>query len=200
MPTMLDLFSGLGGASEAFVQAGWKVIRLEINPDLTYIPKTYAIDVIAMSKDKTLMDYWKKHYGKIDLIWASPPCTQFSHGYNSPKSKAKRANEEYNPDLEAVEAAIEIISYFDPSYWVIENVFGASKDFEPLLGKPRQAIASFLLWGNFPYLHMNGFKHLKKDAGSKNPLRSNIRAQIPFELSFELLNTLRSQKTLWEWI
>jgi site-specific DNA-cytosine methylase len=32
---MLDICSGLGGASEAFIDAGWEVTRLENNPLLT---------------------------------------------------------------------------------------------------------------------------------------------------------------------
>lgn len=30
MPVMLDLFSGLGGASQVMVERGWKVIRVDI--------------------------------------------------------------------------------------------------------------------------------------------------------------------------
>jgi site-specific DNA-cytosine methylase len=37
---MLDLFSGLGGASEAFVRAGWEVMRIENNPLLSEVPNT----------------------------------------------------------------------------------------------------------------------------------------------------------------
>jgi hypothetical protein len=200
MPTMLDLYSGLGGASEAFVQAGWNVIRIENNPDLQYIPKTYDIDVIKLSQNKTILESWEKQFGKIDLIWASPPCTEFSNGFNSPKSRAIRAGEDYFPDMRHVHAALEIIRYFDPTYWVIENVYGASPYFQPLLGKPRQIVEPFLLWGNFPYLHLKDFKHKKIDKGSGHKLRSNYRALIPFELSFELFETIRCQKTLWEWV
>ena len=44
---MLDLFSGLGGASEAFVQSDdWEVIRIESNPVLSGVPHTQTRDVL----------------------------------------------------------------------------------------------------------------------------------------------------------
>jgi site-specific DNA-cytosine methylase len=193
-PVMLDLFSGLGGASEAFIQNGWTVIRIENNPKLQHIPKTFDLDVLDWKNWITLLP------DKIDLIWASPPCLEFSQAFNAPKSIAKREGRDFEPDLNALKAAIEIIEHYDPTFWCIENVVGAKEHFKPLLGKPRQIIESFMLWGNFPYLHMDkGFKHLKKDVGSNNPLRSNYRAIIPFEISFELYSTIKNQTTLLRW-
>ena len=62
---MLDLCSGFGGASEAFVEAGWQVVRIESNPALEHIPHTRIADV---------MDYRPAGAADIDLVWASPPC------------------------------------------------------------------------------------------------------------------------------
>jgi len=46
MKLMLDLFSGLGGASEAFMDHdGWQVTRFENNPDLGWVLNTKLIDV-----------------------------------------------------------------------------------------------------------------------------------------------------------
>lgn len=193
MPTMLDLYSGLGGASEAFVQAGWTVIRIENNEELQYIPHTRNLDVLKWKE-------WIDILPQIDLVWASPPCLEFSNAYNAPKIRALRDNVEFNPDMSHLHAAISIIRHLDPSYWVIENVAGAKTRFSPVLGKPRQVIESFVLWGNFPYLHLQDFRFKKIDKGPGNPLRANYRAMIPFEISFELLSTIRSQKTLLEWV
>lgn len=191
---MLDLFSGLGGASEAFVQAGWTVIRIENNPKLSYVPFTRALNVRDWRT-------WALDLPKIDLIWASPPCREFSRGYQGPKGKAERAGVQYEPDMSLVEATMDIIEYLDPSYWIIENVGGAIPDFEPVLGKYSQRIESFFLWTSesVPFIPMPyGFTHKKslQDTWSTDPLRANKKAMIPFEVSFALMSTLRDQNTL----
>jgi hypothetical protein len=85
---------------------------------------------------------------------------------------------------------------------MIENVAGAVKYFDPLLGKYSQKLGPFFLWGNVPKIVLPGFKHSKADGDSwsDDPLRPNKRAMIPFEVSFALLQTLRFQKTLEEWM
>jgi hypothetical protein len=63
---VLDLFSGLGGFSEAFVQAGDEVVRVENNPLLSEVPCTSiqfepsmkllkaTLDIIKITKPR----YW----------------------------------------------------------------------------------------------------------------------------------------------
>ena len=200
MKHMLDLFAGLGGASEAFVNSdNWSVVRYDNNPLLESVPEMIITDYMF-----TLVKL-EKLYG-VDLLWASPPCTDFSGGWHSPKSKHSRIKgpkEEYSPDMTLLKKTIESIFYLKPKTWVIENVVGSIKYFEPLLGPPRQIIGSVVLWGNFPLLPLPAdFKELKKhkDKGGKHPLRSNYRAIIPYEISESLLDTLQGQLTLDRWI
>ncbi len=193
-PVIIDLFSGLGGASEAFSQAGWTVIRIETNEALQYVPHTLKLDVLEW-KD------WIDEMPKPDIIWASPPCRDFSNAFNAPRSIHARSHDtKYEPNMELVQAAMDIINYLKPTWWVIENVAGSERFFKPVTGAVRQVISSFHLYGNFPYLPMGEFSHIKKDVGSHNPLRSNHRAKVPFEISFELLKSFRHQRSLLEWI
>jgi len=135
------------------------------------------------------------------LIWASPPCLAFSTAYNAPKPTAQRAGIDYKPDMSLVKRAMEIIEELKPKHFVIENVAGASKDFEPLLGTPRQIIGPFLLWGSFPYIDEDRFwHHHKKDHDKRHEeLRSNLRAVIPLEISQALKNSIETQTTLDLW-
>ena len=47
---VLDLFSGLGGFSEAFLLAGDEVVRVENNPLLSEVPATTQQDVLAIRR------------------------------------------------------------------------------------------------------------------------------------------------------
>ena len=69
--TILDLCSGLGGWTEAFVQGGWNVIRIENNPDLQYVPFTLELDVLSWEE-------WINDIPHPDVIVASPPCLELS--------------------------------------------------------------------------------------------------------------------------
>lgn len=193
---MLDVFSGFGGASEAMLTAGWTVHRLENNLLLRDVPETNICDVMTWP----FQDIPKGYY---DLIWASPPCVAFSDGYSSPKMKARRAGENYEPDMSLVARAIQIIEWAEPQYWVIENVRGAQNFFHDMLGKPKQIIGSAYLWGKFPYIHTpNSWKmpsKYKNDPWSSDPLRANKRALIPYEISNGLKLAVEQQTTLDKW-
>lgn len=182
MPVFLDLCSGLGGASEAFTQEGWTVIRIENNPQLEYVPFTRILDVLDWVD-------WVDSLPRIDVIWASPPCTPFS---------TADGNVHDNPDMSIVQACLDIIDFFKPRVWVLENVRGACRHFKPLIGPHQQVIGPFFLWGKFPRIAMPyddyGFLFRKMDV--RDPQK---RALIPFELSIQFFRTLEQQWTLRRW-
>ena len=60
-------------------------------------------------------DYRQYPVGHFDIIWASPPCTEYSKA----KTRAVR-NLEFADQL--VRKAFEIIDYFQPETWIVENV------------------------------------------------------------------------------
>ena len=177
----------MGGWSEAFVQAGWIVIRVEVNPALEYVPFTRIWDV------KEWVD-WIDDLPHPELVVASPPCTEFS------TADWRKDRETLKPDMSIVRACLDIIDYIKPDYWILENVKGACRYFIPIIGHHRQAIGNkqspqFYLWGNFPYISMKpGWKHYKTDV--RDPQK---RAMIPFEMSFQLVRTLEQQSKLTRW-
>lgn len=203
----LDLFSGMGGASEAFLEDtdNWTVLRIDNNQLLAGVPNT-MIDNI-----KTLPGRIKQNYipgtiqpGRIETIWASPPCREFSNAYSSPKSIWGREHglDSYEPDMSLLKSAIETINIVDPKYWIIENVVGSIRYFREYLGEPRQIIGPYVLWGNFPILHVDETKlesKSSKDVHSSNPLRSNYKAKVDFEISSSLKSAIENQKSLFEY-
>ncbi len=83
--------------------------------------KVYSFDILKKFEPTFLMnildwDYKNSQFkvGEIYGIWAGPPCTEYSH--------AKRTGVR---NLELADAiakrCIEIIEYFKPKYWFIEN-------------------------------------------------------------------------------
>lgn len=165
----------------------WVVMRIENNPLLKDVLQTRIMDVEKVTG-----------LSPQDLIWASPPCRDFSQAYSAPASIANRLEEDFEPDMSVVEACYQIIMDVEPTHWIIENVVGAIPHFEELLGAPRQIVGPFVLWGNFPLLHLPPYwRHSKveKDPHSSNPLRANVRALIPLELSQAVLDAV-TVKTL----
>lgn len=200
----LDLCSGLGGASEAFVQDldNWTVLRIDNNPLLGGVPFT-VIDDINNFKPIPAHRRLPESIDPIECIWASPPCTDFSGGFNSPKSKAARSPEgldSYEPDMSLLETVMRIIEIVKPKYWIIENVVGSIRYFGEYLGEPRQIIGPYVLWGNFPLLQVDNTKLDKKQDrdSSPHPLRSNRRAKVSIEVSRALKEALEHQSSIFD--
>jgi hypothetical protein len=200
----LDLFSGFGGASEAFTQdlGNWTVLRIDNNPLLSGVPFTVIDDIKLLANDLNPGGMFPRTLEKIECIWASPPCVAFSNAYSSPKSIHIREHgiESYKPDMSLLIAAMEIIETVKPKYWVIENVVGAIRYFQEFLGEPRQIIGPYVLWGNFPILDLDESSltsKAKKDVKhSSHPLRSNYKAKVDFEISAALKRTIETQQSI----
>lgn len=202
MKWMLDLFAGLGGASEAFLNhPGWKVVRVDNNLMLQGVHRMRIHDVTKWMD--WLPGLVEEMGGPPDLLWASPECKYFSTAFNAPRAVAERLGEDYDPDMTQVEAIEDILEYLSPRWWVVENVSGACTYFPPYFGDLAQKISGVHLWGLFPKLNLpDGYKHSKfeNDPSSSNPLRYNIRSLIPIEISSALLIAIQSQTGLEEWL
>jgi len=86
------------------------------------------------------------------------------------------------PALGLVEAARRIIRECGPQWWVVENVRGAKRYLDPILGAHRASYGPFFLWGMFP-----PFRCRAKAFKEKLPSRRKAeRARIPDALSTAL--------------
>jgi site-specific DNA-cytosine methylase len=97
---MLDLCAGLGGAHQAMKQRGWNVMTVDNNP--------------AFNPDITA-DVTRWHYEgpRPDLLWASPPCTEFSR---ESQPWIRTGNP---PDMAITLACIQLIDQIKPNFWVL---------------------------------------------------------------------------------
>lgn len=165
---MLDLFSGLGGASAAMVDRGWHVVRIDFDP-------RYHPDVLSGVR--------KYHWDgpKPDLVWASPPCTEFARESMPWCARGVR------PDLALIFSTLRIVSETDPFFWLMENVRGSVRWLRPFLGDPIVA-GSLRLWGNPPPgLALPVVRTRKEHLSSK---RRAERARIPYRVSLAIAHAV----------
>jgi len=197
---VLDLCSGLGGFSEAFVLAGHEVLRIENNPLLANVDKTDIIDIFDVRDllEDIREDNPDPFLQSVDVILFSPPCLEFSLAFNAPRAihLRERPNIPYEPSMDILECGLDIIRLLKPRYWVVENVRGASPFFSQLMGKPRQINEAYFFWGNFPSFVPEAFPSKAEKDERRDPMRANIRAKVPIEISEALLEAIQSQKCI----
>ena len=131
-----------------------------ISPDA----ETITVDLLDKFKpthttDIMSWDYTQYPTGYFDTIWCSPPCTEYS------KAKTRGVRDLKTADM-LVRKSFEIIDYFKPRVWIVENVgtgllvkrmetirAGLSSSFVDycVYGKPYRKRT--ILWSNIP-LHL----------------------------------------------
>jgi len=167
---MLDICCGLKGASQAMKDRGWDVVTLDNDPK-------FEPDICI---DVRKWDIW----GHPDLIWCSPPCTEFSRE-SMPWFRTGIA-----PDMSIFHACMDIIHEAKPRYWVIENTKGAISYFYPFIGKWKFHSAAYYLWGSFPDISGVRLESRKEHMSSA---REAERAKIPYALSLALAKAIEVQ-------
>lgn len=195
---ILDLYAGFGGASQAFLDSGDEVTRIENNKQI--LSRGYGQNTIFANVESYHYDLPK--YKNLDLIISGLPCQEFSLAYNAYRSRVEREGRTHFPDLSHLQTTIEIIERLQPKHFIIENVAGAIKYFKPYLGDFTQKIGAQALWHNLPQpisIPAGSVVHkYDLDTNGSDPLRSNERAKWPYSLSAGLRDALL-QKTLWDW-
>ena len=99
---LLDLFAGTCSSGNVGKEMGWDVISLD---------RDMEADIKC-----DIMDWDYKVYPNnyFDVIWASPPCIEYSIA----KATAPRDIEGAN---KIVQRTLDILEYFEAKYWIIEN-------------------------------------------------------------------------------
>lgn len=153
---VLDLFSGTGGWSEAFLDRGHHVIRLDNNPKFRTVPHTLITDVL---------NYDFSNF-KVDVILASPPCEKFSvsrirdNWIGSKTTPLVPRHEASAQALFLLETTLRIVYATKPKYWWLENPMGAMRRMDCLQDVPRTTVTLCKygkhyrkptdLWGEWP--------------------------------------------------
>jgi hypothetical protein len=184
---VLDLCAGLGGLSQAWVNAGHQVIHVEIDPRL---PADLYADVRDLSGQK-LID----RFGQIDIVLAAPPCTEYTR-HDLPWTRKTAPP----PDLSVWQACERIARETDPIWFVLENVRGAI----PFHGRPRASAGRRYFWGWFPPLRLpvefHKYRIRKVDIGLSgftcDERRYWARSRVSLPISTAIMESLQSQRPL----
>ena len=100
---IIELFSGTESFSEVAERRGHKTFTIDFdekyNPDL-------CVDILELKTDQLPF--------QPDVIWASPPCTEYSKAKSIGKRNIAYANK-------LVLKTLNIINELKPAYWLIEN-------------------------------------------------------------------------------
>jgi len=120
MVKILELFSGSRSVGKCCDKLGWDSVSVDM-----ILPANHKCDI---------MDCNYKLYDKdeFDIIWASPPCVHYSRIQDSNINRVikgelytKEVQEKNMKDADKlVLKSLEIINYFNPTYWFIENPLG----------------------------------------------------------------------------
>ena len=186
----LDLCCGLKGFSVAFLEDGWEVITVDIEPKFE---PTICKDIRKLTKKditKTCLQPLKEY--DMVIVLAAPPCERLSlapHVWPSPGIRTA---------LEIVGAILELITEIKPKYWCLENP--STGRMRWFIEKPQKNIRLNALgyktvkptglWGNIPLglIPDSPRKNSKPDAfANYYSKRRDLRSQLPRGLSEALL-------------
>lgn len=173
----IDLFCGLGGWSEAFLEEGYTCVGFDIEKH-DYSNGGYP-DQLVLQDVLTLHG---SQFKDASIIVASPPCQEYSY-MAMPWSRAKQIAGEYRSGVRDVK---ELTALFDACFriqleaseaaghyipMIVENVKGA----QPWLGPAKWHYGSFYLWGDVPALMPMTFRPALK-GGDRNKNRAEGHA------------------------
>tara|TARA_R110002167_G_scaffold266326_1_gene473090 strand:+ start:136 stop:729 length:594 start_codon:yes stop_codon:yes gene_type:complete len=102
MVRVLELFSGTRSVGKCCDELGWESVSVDL-----IMPADHKCDIMEF-------DYKQYKKDEFDIVWASPPCTEYSKAKTRGVRDIAGANK-------IVMKTIEIIEYFDCKYWFIEN-------------------------------------------------------------------------------
>lgn len=205
---IFDFFAGTGSSTQAFEDAGHKVIKVELDEYFEADER----DILQLTADSLIAKY-----GKPDFIWASPPCQKFSvaslwkyweggRGQSVPKHPA------VFEAIDLVKHTIKLMQDLDPTYgWLMENPRGMLRKQDFMLAlkrwtvtycqygdtrmKPTDIRGTLQNWEPRPMCKPRATCHESSPAGTNaggtgKLKNAKLRSMVPYELGKEVLESL----------
>jgi len=156
---VLELFSGTGSVGKCCKVLGWDVVSVDM-----ILPADHQVDI---------MDFDYKQYKKdeFDIVWASPPCTNYSKLQDAWLGCMRKGEiytreiqeKEMNEDDKLVLRTLEIIEYFNPHYWFIENPASSKMKDRPFMKDLNNYVVDYCMYSDWGYRKRTRIWTNKKD-------------------------------------
>ena len=156
---VLELFSGTGSVGKCCKVLGWDVVSVDM-----ILPADHQVDI---------MDFDYKQYKKdeFDIVWASPPCTNYSKLQDAWLGRMRKGEiytreiqeKEINEDDKLVLRTLEIIEYFNPHYWFIENPASSKMKDRPFMKDLNNYVVDYCMYSDWGYRKRTRIWTNKKD-------------------------------------
>jgi len=162
---VLECFSGTGSVKKCCDKLGWDVISVDIEPKFK---PTHLCSVLDFDYKQYPKDYFA-------ICWFSPPCTNYSKLQDCWLGRMRKGeiytkeiqNKEMDEDDKLVLKALEIINYFKPEYWFIENPASSKmKDRSFMKDKPFYLV-DYCMYSDWGYRKRTRIWTNKKDFNAK---------------------------------
>ena len=202
---VLELFAGSRSVGKIAEELGMEVFSSDL---IEFEGIHYPISILDF--DVTKVPF------QPDIIWASPPCTGFSvaaigHHWAGGKGAYIPKTETAKLGIELVKKTLEIIEYFQPTYWFMENPRGVLRKLDVVKGlkknsvtycqygdermKPTDIWTNSDVWTPKPLCKNGDPCHVAAPRGSRTGTqgRANAyeRSKIPEELCREILKSCK---------
>lgn len=144
---VLELFSGTGSVGKVCEMLDWNVVSVDM-----ILPATHKCDIMEFNYKQYPKDYF-------DIIWASPPCTNYSKLQDCWIGRMRKGQiytkevqaQEMNNDDKLVLKALEIIEYFNPHWWFIENPAGSRMKDRPFMKNIHNYVVDYCMYSDWGY-------------------------------------------------
>ena len=188
---ILELFSGLKHVSKSFELHGWDAVTLDYDPKLG---ADLCVDLLTW-------DYTAYDRDHFDFIHCSPDCTSWSictHRHRTLKDGLKPMTPTAVLGEKLIHRMHEILDFFQPCTYIIENPRGRLRHFPPMRRHPYRTTVFYSnygftfhkptdLWSNIPLwenekpaaIKTTPWSHIVRTPDTRHVSTRTARSAIP---------------------